>query len=125
MQTTTRSGWSGAGFGKPEVRAYAGRRRATRASDVIALTDMTGDRSPLHYDGGGPHRIRGRRSKIASRSLSGRIVVCHEELVGSVRPLHLRSVACMWLIGQRVLDSLAASLQELIAASILRSISRC
>ena len=60
MQTITRSGWSGVRFGRPEVGASAERRRVTRASDIIAFTDMTGDRNPLHYDAnpGGWRRIR-------------------------------------------------------------------
>jgi acyl dehydratase len=50
MHTITQSGWSGTRFGKPEVGASAERRRVTRASDIIAFSDMTGDRNPLHYD---------------------------------------------------------------------------
>lgn len=62
--TNMQSGWSGTRFGKPEVGASAERRRVTRASDVIAFTDMTGDRNPLHYDG-----------PLAARTVFGRLIV--------------------------------------------------
>jgi acyl dehydratase len=64
MSTITRSGWAGTRFGKPEVGASAERRRVTRASDIIAFTDMTGDRNPLHYDG-----------DLAARTVFGRLIV--------------------------------------------------
>ena len=64
MQTITRSGWLGVRFGKPEVGASAERRRITRASDIIAFSDMTGDRNPLHYDG-----------TVAARTVFGRLIV--------------------------------------------------
>ena len=64
METMTRSGWSGVRLGKPEVGANAERRRVTRASDIIAFTDMTGDRNPLHYD-----------STLAARTVFGRLIV--------------------------------------------------
>lgn len=63
-QTMTKSGWTGTRFGKPQVGARAERRRITRASDVIAFSDMTGDRNPLHYD-----------EALASRSVFGRLIV--------------------------------------------------
>jgi acyl dehydratase len=63
-QTATRTGWSGTRFGKPAVGAQAERRRVTRASDVIAFSDMTGDRNPLHYD-----------QEAAARSVFGRLIV--------------------------------------------------
>ncbi|MEK1854076.1 MAG: MaoC family dehydratase [Phyllobacterium sp.] len=62
--TNIRSGWSGTRFGKPKVGANAERRRVTRARDIIAFTEMTGDRNPLHYDEG-----------LASRSIFGRLIV--------------------------------------------------
>src|SRR5438034_1194225 len=40
------------------------RRRITRASDVIAFSDMTGDRNPLHYD-----------QEVARRTVFGRLIV--------------------------------------------------
>src|SRR4051794_9120366 len=64
MQTITRSGWSGIRFGKPEVGASAKRRRVTRASDIIAFSDMTGDRNPLHYD-----------ATLAAGTVFGRLIV--------------------------------------------------
>jgi len=64
MQTITRSGWSGTRLGKPEVGASAERRRVTRASDIIAFSDMTGDRNPIHYDG-----------PLAARTVFGRLIV--------------------------------------------------
>ena len=64
MQTITRSGWSGIRFGKPEVGASAERRRVTRPSDIIAFTDMTGDRNPLHYD-----------ATLAAGTVFGRLIV--------------------------------------------------
>ena len=63
-QTTLRSGWSGTRFGKPQVGARAERRRVTRASDIIAFSDMTGDRNPLHYD-----------QQAAARTVFGRVIV--------------------------------------------------
>ena len=63
-QTIARSGWCGTRFGKPEVGACAERRRVTRASDVIAFSDMTGDRNPLHYD-----------QQLAARTVFGRLIV--------------------------------------------------
>ena len=62
--TVTRSGWSGTRFGKPEIGARAERRRVTRASDIIAFSDMTGDRNPLHYD-----------EQLAARTVFGRLIV--------------------------------------------------
>src|SRR5262245_54635831 len=58
------SGWSGTRFGRPEVGASAERRRMTRASDIIAFSDMTGDRNPLHYD-----------QELAARTVFGRVIV--------------------------------------------------
>jgi len=58
------SGWSGTRFGRPEIGASAERRRMTRASDVIAFSDMTGDRNPIHYD-----------KELAARTVFGRLIV--------------------------------------------------
>jgi acyl dehydratase len=63
-QKVTQCGWSGTRFGKPQVGTKAERRRTTRASDVIAFSDMTGDRNPLHYD-----------EPLATRSIFGRLIV--------------------------------------------------
>src|SRR5262245_17642763 len=58
------SAWSGTRLGKPEVGAFAERRRVTRASDIAAFTEMTGDRNPLHYD-----------ESLAARTVFGRLIV--------------------------------------------------
>jgi len=57
-------GWAGTRFGKPQVGARAERRRVTRSSDVIAFSDMTGDRNPIHYD-----------KELAARTMFGRLIV--------------------------------------------------
>jgi acyl dehydratase len=62
--TDPRSGWAGTRFGKPAVGARAERRRITRESDIVAFSDMTGDRNPLHYD-----------ERLAADSVFGRIIV--------------------------------------------------
>ena len=62
--TIIRSGWSGTRYGKPEVGAQAARKRVTCSSDIIAFTNMTGDRNPLHYD-----------EELATRSVFGRLIV--------------------------------------------------
>ena len=43
-------GWTGVLKGKPNVGDIAERSRRTRMHDIIAFTEMTGDRNPLHYD---------------------------------------------------------------------------
>jgi acyl dehydratase len=63
-QTSTISAWSRTRFGKPRVGATAQRKRMTRPQDIVAFTDMTGDRNPLHYD-----------AALASRSIFGRLIV--------------------------------------------------
>ena len=63
-ETKQKSGWTGTRFGKPAVGASAERRRVTRASDIIAFSDMTGDRNPLHYD-----------QLLAGRTVFGRLIV--------------------------------------------------
>jgi acyl dehydratase len=63
-EATIRTAWSGTRFGKPRVGATAERKRMTRPQDIVAFTDMTGDRNPLHYD-----------SALASRSIFGRLIV--------------------------------------------------
>jgi acyl dehydratase len=59
-----RDGWTGTRFGRPQIGATAERRRVTRAQDIVAFTDMTGDRNPLHYD-----------EDLAERSVFGRLIV--------------------------------------------------
>jgi acyl dehydratase len=58
------SPWTRTVNGRPEVGATAERSRRTRAEDIRAFTEMTGDRNPLHYD-----------PDLARRSLFGRIIV--------------------------------------------------
>jgi acyl dehydratase len=58
------SGWTGTLRGKPAVGAEAQRRRRTAASDIVAFTEMTGDRNPLHYD-----------ERLAAQSRFGRLIV--------------------------------------------------
>ena len=58
------SGWAGTIAGKPAVGARAERRRITRSEDIVAFTEMTGDKNPLHYD-----------TEFAKASVFGRIIV--------------------------------------------------
>lgn len=58
------SAWAGTLRGRPEVGAVAERQRRTRTEDIIAFTEMTGDRNPLHYD-----------ANLARQSPFGRIIV--------------------------------------------------
>lgn len=64
MTTTTPAGWAGRINGKPALGAVAERRRRTRAADIAAFTEITGDRNPLHYD-----------EELAAASVFGRIIV--------------------------------------------------
>jgi acyl dehydratase len=57
-------GWTGVFAGRPEVGQVAERSRRTSMQDVVAFTEMTGDRNPLHYD-----------SVAAERSVFGRLIV--------------------------------------------------
>lgn len=43
-------GWVGTVKGIPQVGAFAERSRVVTMEDIIAFTEMTGDRNPLHYD---------------------------------------------------------------------------
>ena len=63
-QSTILSPWTKTRFGKPHVGATAERRRETREADIVAFTEMTGDRNPLHYD-----------RELAKRSVFGRLIV--------------------------------------------------
>ena len=63
-QSTILSPWTKTRFGKPHVGATAERRRVTREADIVAFTEMTGDRNPLHYD-----------RELAKRSVFGRLIV--------------------------------------------------
>jgi len=64
MAATEGDGWAGTIKGMPEKGAVAERRRVTRAEDIAAFTEITGDRNPLHYD-----------AALAKASVFGRIIV--------------------------------------------------
>jgi acyl dehydratase len=57
-------GWAGVVKGRPKVGAVAERSRRTSMKDIIAFTEMTGDRNPLHYD-----------RELAERSVFGKLIV--------------------------------------------------
>ncbi|AZO08691.1 MULTISPECIES: MaoC family dehydratase [unclassified Mesorhizobium] len=59
-----KDGWVGIANGRPQVGAFAERSRRTRAEDIVAFTEMTGDRNPLHYD-----------KAAAEASVFGRLIV--------------------------------------------------
>ena len=63
MNTST-SGWNGTLKGKPAVGAFAERQRTTRAEDIAAFSEMSGDFNPLHYD-----------EALATASVFGRLIV--------------------------------------------------
>jgi acyl dehydratase len=56
--------WARTIRGRPQVGATAERRRRISPEDILAFTEMTGDRNPLHYD-----------AELARRSPFGRIIV--------------------------------------------------
>lgn len=45
-----KDGWAGTIKGKPQVGQFAERSRKTSMKDILAFTEMTGDRNPVHYD---------------------------------------------------------------------------
>lgn len=45
-----KDGWAGVRNGRPKVGDNAERSRTTRAEDIVAFSEMTGDMNPLHYD---------------------------------------------------------------------------
>lgn len=47
---TAIDGWAGVVKGRPKVGDCAERSRRTKMQDIVAFTEMTGDRNPLHYD---------------------------------------------------------------------------
>ncbi|SFO64006.1 Acyl dehydratase [Mesorhizobium sp. NFR06] len=59
-----KDGWIGVAKGRPPVGAFAERSRRTKAEDIVAFTEMTGDRNPLHYD-----------KALAEASVFGRLIV--------------------------------------------------
>ena len=50
MTKDSKDGWVGVIKGKPEPGQFAERSRTTCMQDIIAFTDMTGDKNPVHYD---------------------------------------------------------------------------
>jgi len=48
--TETKDGWAGTMNGRPTVGQSAERSRVTSMRDIVAFTEMTGDRNPVHYD---------------------------------------------------------------------------
>ncbi len=50
MSTDVKDGWAGTVKGRPEVGQWAERRRTTSMDDIVAFSEMTGDRNPVHYD---------------------------------------------------------------------------
>lgn len=62
--TASNSGWTGTRKGKPTVGAFAERQRTTRAEDIAAFSEISGDFNPLHYD-----------EALARASVFGRLIV--------------------------------------------------
>lgn len=50
MNNATTDGWANVINGKPGVGQVAERSRTTSMKDIIAFTEMTGDKNPVHYD---------------------------------------------------------------------------
>lgn len=61
---TEKDGWAGVVRGRPKVGDAAERSRQTRAEDIVAFSDMTGDMNPLHYD-----------RALAEASVFGKLIV--------------------------------------------------
>lgn len=64
MTELKKDGWIGTIKGKPALGAFAERSRRTSMQDIIAFTEMTGDRNPLHYD-----------REAAEASVMGKLIV--------------------------------------------------
>ncbi len=64
MSDVKKDGWAGTIKGKPALGASAERSRRTSMQDIIAFTEMTGDRNPLHYD-----------REAAEASVMGKLIV--------------------------------------------------
>ncbi|MBK5933621.1 acyl dehydratase [Rhodovulum imhoffii] len=60
----TKDGWVGVTNGKPSVGQSAERSRTTTMNDIIAFTEMTGDRNPVHYD-----------KELAEKTSFGKLIV--------------------------------------------------
>jgi acyl dehydratase len=57
-------GWTHIRNGMPQIGQAAERTRVTSPQDIVAFTEMTGDRNPLHYD-----------REVAEASVFGRLIV--------------------------------------------------
>ena len=64
MSDAKPDGWALTLKGKPSVGDTAERARRTRMEDIVACTEMTGDRNPLHYD-----------RELAEASVMGKLIV--------------------------------------------------
>jgi len=63
MSSST-DGWAGTVKGMPVVGQSAERSRTTRMEDIVAFTEMTGDRNPIHYD-----------RQLAEKTAFGKLIV--------------------------------------------------
>jgi acyl dehydratase len=64
MSDAKPDGWALTLKGKPTLGAFAERSRRTKMEDIVAFTEMTGDRNPLHYD-----------RELAEASVMGKLIV--------------------------------------------------
>lgn len=64
MTDTEKDGWMGTINGRPEVGQSAERSRTTSMQDILAFTEMTGDRNPVHYD-----------RELAEKTAFGKLIV--------------------------------------------------
>lgn len=64
MSDAKPDGWALTLKGKPTIGAVAERSRRTKTDDIVAFTEMTGDRNPLHYD-----------RELAEASVMGKLIV--------------------------------------------------
>ena len=64
MSKAETDGWANVVNGKPAVGQFSERRRETRMEDIVAFTEMTGDRNPVHYD-----------RTLAQRTVFGKLIV--------------------------------------------------
>ena len=58
------NGWQGTINGMPQRGSAAERSRTTCKEDIVAFTDMTGDRNPVHYD-----------EELAKKTAFGKLIV--------------------------------------------------
>lgn len=64
MTFSSEDPWIRTRNGKPQIGAFATRSRTTRAEDIVAFSEMSGDYNPLHYD-----------EALARESIFGRLIV--------------------------------------------------